>query len=156
IRSMSTQEVDHGPASFLMRTGYPSTGPVQYPTFGALVAKELGDVQATLPNFVSISPYRIISPDAYSSGFLGPQYAPLIIGQGHGLPRQQEGSYEQALKVQDIDLPAGVNRARADARLGLLEHLETNFIAGHTGMAPLSHRTAYAQAVRLMKTAAHK
>src|SRR5581483_10886679 len=56
----------------------------------------------------------------------------------------------------DIDLPGGLDQAHADARLDLLENLESNFIAGHTGVAPLSHRTAYAQAIRLMKTAAHK
>ncbi len=40
IRSMSTKEGDHGRASFLMRTGYQPTGPIQYPTLGSLVAKE--------------------------------------------------------------------------------------------------------------------
>src|SRR5205085_4769903 len=41
IRSMSTKEADHGRATYLMRTGRPPGGPIQYPVLGSLVAKEL-------------------------------------------------------------------------------------------------------------------
>src|SRR5437868_7812070 len=80
VRSMSTKEGDHGRATFLMRTGYLPTGPIQHPTLGSLVSKELGRDDNPLPNFVSIGPYRIFSPAAYGPGFLGPQYAPLLVG----------------------------------------------------------------------------
>ena len=56
IRSMSTKEGDHGRATFNLRTGYQQTGPIRYPTFGSLVAKELGRDDAELPNCVSIAP----------------------------------------------------------------------------------------------------
>src|SRR5205807_587402 len=75
IRSMSTKEADHGRATFLLRTGRVPGGPVQYPTFGSVLSKELGHADAALPNFVSIAPFRALSPAAFSSGFLGPQYA---------------------------------------------------------------------------------
>src|SRR5262245_20239710 len=58
IRSMTTKEADHSRATFIMRTGYNQTGPIQYPSIGALVSKELGKDDAALPNFVSIAPYR--------------------------------------------------------------------------------------------------
>src|ERR1700722_11725946 len=48
IRSMSTREGDHGRGTFLMRTGYLPTGPIQYPTLGSLVSKELGEETAPL------------------------------------------------------------------------------------------------------------
>src|SRR5437763_9205782 len=89
IRSMSTKEADHGRASYYMRTGYLPQGPIQYPTLGSLVSKELGKQDFPLPNFVSIAPYRFFNPAAYSSGFLGPQYAPLMVadaGQGFTQP----------------------------------------------------------------------
>jgi hypothetical protein len=155
VRSMSTKEGEHGRATFLMRTGYMPTGPIQYPTLGSLVAKELGAEDAPLPNFVSIGPYRFFNVASYGPGFLGPQYAPLIVGDGNQFFRQQ-GGYEQALKVQDIDLPSGVDPAHADARLDLLQDMESDFVAAHPGVAPLSHKTAYHRAVRLMKTAANK
>src|SRR5206468_4881021 len=84
LRSMSTKEADHGRATYLMRTGRAPGGPVQYPMIGSVLAKELereGEAPAELPGFVSIAPFRFLSPAAYGAGFLGPQYAPLIVGE---------------------------------------------------------------------------
>ncbi len=81
IRSMSTKEADHGRATYQMHTGRPPSGPIQYPSLGSLVAKELERDDAELPGFVSIAPFRLFNPAAYGPGFLGPQYAPLIVGE---------------------------------------------------------------------------
>ncbi len=156
VRSMSTKEGEHGRATFLMRTGYQPTGPIQYPTLGSLVAKELGDEDAPLPNFVSIGPARFFNGSAYGPGFLGPRYAPLVVGDSNLFVQPQERGYEQALKVKDIDLPGGVDRAHANARIDLLQEMESDFLADHPGVAPLSHKTAYDRAVKLMRTAANK
>jgi hypothetical protein len=157
VRSMSTQEGDHGRATFLMRTGYRPTGPIQYPTLGSLVSKELGRDDNPLPNFVSISPYRIFSPAAYGPGFLGPQYAPLLVGDaGNRIFVQQPNSndYEQQLRVEDLTPPGDVNRSQLDARINLLEEMEREFVQRHPGLSPQSHQTAYERAVRLMRTSA--
>lgn len=158
VRSMTSKEGDHGRASFLMRNGLLPQGPIQYPTIGSLLSKELGNDQSELPNFVSIAPYRFFSPAAYSPGFLGPKYAPLVVGDlGAGFfnPNQQNG-YDQALKVQDLTPPSNINKEQADARIDLLQGLEKDFIEKHPGVAPQSHATAYDRAVRLMRTAAAK
>jgi hypothetical protein len=157
IRSMSTKEADHARATFYMRTGYLPQGPIQYPTMGSLISKELGQPDFPLPNFVSIAPYRFFSPAAYGSGFLGPQHAPLIVGDT-GLQFNQPGqmNYEQMLKVQDLDLPREVSEKQADARIDLLKDLENDFAATHPGVGPHSHQTAYERAVKLMKTEAAK
>ncbi len=39
---MTSKEGDHGRATYVVRTGYMREGPVQYPTLGSLVSKELG------------------------------------------------------------------------------------------------------------------
>jgi hypothetical protein len=156
VRSMSTREGDHGRATFLMRTGYLPQGPIQYPTLGSLVSKELGTDQNPLPNFVSIAPYRIFSPMAWGPGFLGPQYAPLLVGDlGNQFVAQQPGNnYEQSLRVADLTPPEGVSQAQADARINLLLDMERDFVSRNPGMSPQSHATAYDRAVRLMRTAA--
>ena len=158
IRSMSTKEADHGRATHYMRTGYLPQGPIQYPTLGSLVSKELGQADFELPNFVSIAPYRFFNPAAFGSGFLGPQYAPLVIGDAAQQFAQpgQNPTYEQMLKVQDLDRPAGVTSKQADARAELLRDIEKDFIANHPGVGPASHQTAYERAVKLMKTEAAK
>jgi hypothetical protein len=154
IRSMTTKEGDHGRASYFVRTGYLPQGPIEYPTLGALVAKELGSDESPLPSFVSIAPFRIFSPEAYGSGFLGPRFAPLIVGDMNG--QVIAGNYEQTLKVENLTQPREVTRSQADARIDLLRGLENDFVTHHPGLATLSHQTAYERAVRLMRSAASR
>jgi hypothetical protein len=157
IRSMSTKEADHGRATYQMRTGRPPGGPVQYPVLGSLVAKELERADAELPGFVSIAPFRFLSPAAYGSGFLGPQYAPLIVGENAGFrPAPGQEPSDQALKVADMDRPDRVTEARASARISLLDEMEQDFLSTREGVASLSHRTAYQRAVTMMRSAAAK
>src|SRR5262245_40060896 len=89
IRSMNSKEGDHGRATFLMRTGYLPQGPIQYPSLGALVSKELGDDTSELPNFVSVAPFRVLNQGAFGAGFLGPRHAPLTVGETGLAPAQQ-------------------------------------------------------------------
>jgi hypothetical protein len=156
IRSMRSQEGDHGRATFLLRTGYLPQGPIQYPTLGSLVSKELGAPDAPLPNFVSIAPYRIFNQAAFAPGFLGPQYAPLLVGDvgNRAFQPNAQNNYEQELRVQDLAPPPGVDNPQLDARIGLLQDMERDFVERHPGLSPQSHRTAYDRAVRLMRTAA--
>jgi len=156
IRTMSSREGDHGRATFLLRTGYLPQGPVQYPTLGSLVSRELGNDTSPLPNFVSIAPFRQFNPAAFSPGFLGPRFAPLLVGEANGFVQGQPGQndYERALQVQDLQPPADVVRPQLDARIGLLEDMERDFVGRHPGISAQSHQAAYERAVRLMRTAA--
>ncbi len=157
IRSMKTKEADHGRATYQMRTGHIPGGPVQFPTLGSLLAKELEQPGAELPSFVSIAPYRFFSPAAYGPGFLGPQYAPLVVGENQQslIPIQgRQTNYEESLKVGDIDLPAGVDKERADARVALLGEMQKDFLEKRSSISALSHRSAYQRAVTLMHSTA--
>jgi hypothetical protein len=157
VRSMSTREADHGRGTYILHTGYVPQGAIQYPTLGSLVSKELGTDDAPLPNFVSIAPSRVFSPAAFSPGFLGPRYAPLLIGdQANQFVVQQPGrnNVQDTLQVQDLRSAGQVTRAEEDARIDLLRQLERDFTTAHPGVSPQSHLTAYNRAVRLMRTAA--
>jgi len=110
-----------------------------------------------LPNFVSIAPFRALSPAAYGPGFLGPQFAPLVVGEGAiNFGPQQQTNVDQLLKVEDLDLPNGVSTKRASSRVQLLQEMEQDFVARRPGAAPLTHSTAYQRAVTLMRSAAAK
>jgi hypothetical protein len=157
IRSMNTKEADHGRATFLMRTGAVPVGPVQYPPLGSLITKELEKPEDEIPGFVSIGPYRFFSPGSFTPGFLGPQYAPLIVGDtGIALNPMGQTNYEQSLKVQDLDVVAGVSQKQAESRIDLLSDLDKDFLADRPGVSSLSHRTAYERAVRMMRSQAVK
>ena len=150
IRSMSTKEGDHGRATFHLRTGYAPTGPIRYPSLGSLVAREFEGPDDQLPNFVSIAPLRTFNQAAFGPGFLGPQYAPLIVGERAASPAGRAGGP----RVEDMDAPPGVDLRRADDRLALLDGLEADFLADHPGGSALGHQTAYRRAVRMVRSEA--
>jgi hypothetical protein len=151
VRSMTSKEGDHGRAAYYLRTGYLPQGQVRHPALGSLVAKELEAAAASdLPRCVSIAPLRFDNPAAWTSGFLGHEYAPLIVGD-QKLGRAQ-GDYEARLKIRDLDLPRGVDRKRADARLGLLADADSGFLSDHPGDSPGSHQVAIDHAASLMRS----
>jgi hypothetical protein len=157
VRSMNTKEADHGRATYLMRTGRAPGGPIQYPPLGSLVAKELERPDDELPSFVSIAPFRFLSPAAYTPGFLGPRYAPLVVGDNQSYFVRQPGQDDAAaLKVEDLSPPRDVSSPRAEARIRMLDEMEDEFLAGRASPAALSHRAAYQRAVRMMRSAAAK
>jgi uncharacterized protein (DUF1501 family) len=156
IRSMATKEGDHGRGTYLMRTGHAPGGPVHYPSVGSLFSKELARGGAALPNFVSIAPYRFFSPAAYGPGFLGPQFAPLVVGETAQslvpVPGQQQNNYEDSLKVPDLDPPKGVSAERAAARAKLLGEMQDDFVAERSTVSTRSNRSAYQGALALMRS----
>ncbi len=160
IRSMATREADHGRATYQMRTGHLPGGPVHFPTLGSLLSREMEQPGAELPSFVSIAPYRFFSPAAYGPGFLGPQYAPLVVGENQQslipIPGQQTSNYEDSLRVQDLALPDGVSEERAAARVRLLAEMQDDFLDKRSALPSQSHRSAYRRAVTLMRSAATK
>jgi hypothetical protein len=154
IRSMSTKEGDHSRATYYLRTGYLPSGPVRYPALGSLVANEFDDGSAEIPGFVSVSPYRAINAAAFSSGFLGPKSAPLSVGERNVGSGADAPSY--SMRVEDLDIPRGIGRPRADERLELMQTLGSNFLASRPGAATSSHQSAYIRAVKMMRSSAAK
>jgi hypothetical protein len=151
VRSMSTKEGDHSRATSFAHLGYLPQGPIHYPTFGSLIANELGDDEAELPNFVSIAPVRALSPEAYNPGFLGARLAPLMVGGGAG---GAAGTGGDDLKVEDLQPARDITRETVDARLAKLRGLNGRFFERYSGSPAASYRAAYDRAVRLMQSQA--
>jgi hypothetical protein len=158
IRGMATKEADHGRGSYLLRTGRVPGGPIRYPSLGSFVGKELESPDAELPCFVSVAPFRFLSPEAYGPGFLGPRYAPLVVAENAIDAPTPNNAQDVArlLKVQDLDLPTGVSAARGVARADFRDILDSDFLADRDSTAGEGHRTAYQRANTLMRSAAVK
>jgi hypothetical protein len=158
VRSMTSKEGEHGLATYFAHTGYAARGPIQYPTLGSVVAKEAGGGDGDLPDFVSVAPFRTFSPAAHAPGFLGPRFAPLMVGdRGTSfLPLPDGAAGEKALQVENLTRHEGVGPERFDARLKLARELQQDFVAGRPGAVTRSHETAYDRAARLMRTDAAK
>lgn len=157
VRSMETAEGDHARATYHLRTGYRPMGSVQYPTLGSLFSQQLGEESTEIPNFVSILPMRGFSPAAYGPGFLGPKYAPLVVGGSNAYGasvRQDAEGFGAPLEVRNLDLPGAVASDQSSSRLGLLNRFDSEFRQTRPGLAADSHRDAYDAAVRMMRSQA--
>ncbi len=85
IRSMSSSERDHFRAIKLVRTGYPITPTINYPTWGAVVARDRWDPGYDLPAFVRVGRPRIKTRDV-NAGVLGAKYESFKIDEAGKLP----------------------------------------------------------------------
>jgi hypothetical protein len=122
------------------------------------VAHEAATQAADLPGFVSIAPVRRLGTTAHGPGFLGPRYAPLIVGDA----ASNYGSTERgdpiasALRVPNLTPHEGVADRRIDGRLRLLQQVQDEFVSERPSAVARSHQTVYQQAARLMRSEARK
>ncbi|MCA9074808.1 MAG: DUF1501 domain-containing protein [Planctomycetaceae bacterium] len=156
VRSLSTKEGDHSRGTHLMRTGHPPMGVIRHPSIGAALAKEMGSDVLTLPNYVSIAPYRSFNQEAYGPGYLGPRYSPLVVGEtdrGFGAATPGDGEYA-TLKVSSVQPAQGVTPGQMSQRLELWGRMQQRFLKTHQVAAPAAHQTIYQGAVNLMQSEA--
>ncbi|HUG90361.1 MAG TPA: DUF1501 domain-containing protein [Planctomycetaceae bacterium] len=105
VRSMVSKEAEHDRAIALVRTGYPLTPAVRYPTFGAVVARERQDAAFDLPAFVRIGRPRIATRDV-DAGVLGTRYSSFNIEQAGALPANVRPIVARDVLRRRLDLAA--------------------------------------------------
>ncbi|HWB11422.1 MAG TPA: DUF1501 domain-containing protein [Pirellulales bacterium] len=147
IRSLSTKEGEHGLATQLMMTGYPvQQAGVRYPSLGSLLAKELGNDESDLPNFISLSPFRMVD-----AGFLGPNYAPLTVSGASDDPNTRAN-----LALEDLAPPRDRGDKAMKSQFDVLRFLEREFDKGDKADAVKAHRASYAKAMRMVESQGRK
>lgn len=155
IRSLTTKEGDHERGTHLVRTGQPPMGAVAYPSIACSLAKELGaTAESALPNYVSVAPTQQISPAAFGPGFLGASYSPALVGGAGAAPGVLPGVVTPkyaALKLDDLELPAGVGEAQAMRRMKLWNAMERRFLDDHSAASFNAHNALYRKAADMMR-----
>lgn len=127
----------------------------KYPSIGASLAKELASPSVALPPYVSVAPSLGISRASYGSGFLGPKYAPLIVGSQRTntavAPAEEKGKDEgfAELKVDALAPPENVTSTQMASRLDLWKTLENHFLTRHPGATTKAHLAVYDSALRM-------
>jgi hypothetical protein len=146
IRSLSTKEADHNLATQQMLTGYQTrTAAVRYPCLGSLLSKELGNPDNDLPNYISLSPLRMAN-----AGFLGPNYAPLVVSGASDDP-----SARANLALEDL-LPRGRDSQSMRGQFEVLKFMEQEFAKDLESEAAKAHRASYFKAMRMVETQARQ
>ncbi len=152
LRGISTKEGDHGRGTYVMHTGRPPQGPIRYPSVGAMLGKELGDISQGIPSYVSVSPFRAFNPEAFGPGFLGPRFSPLTVGavdqpQAGGAT---DGNGFARLQVDDLSPPTEVSPDRFQTRVELWRSMQSKFLSKRGASGAVAQDTIYRNALQLM------
>jgi len=139
IRSLNTRVGDHGGGARLMHLGRRDEANLKYPDLGAMLARELGQADSQVPDYVSFYTATEGRGNATGqSGFLGSRFDPMFITT-NGLPK----NLRRLDSITDLD-----HRQRADLRRLLSER----FLEGRKSAVAGSHHTAYARVRGLMSS----
>jgi hypothetical protein len=139
VRSLDTKIADHGQAAELMSRGRRGEAGVAYPDFGAVVARELGQRDSAVPDYVSL---YLATEGRYSGkpdpGFLGGRYAAMAL--------------ETALKPDNLALPAGISEGEHAEREDLRRYLSEQFDRGRKAAEVEGYNSTYARVRGLMRS----
>jgi hypothetical protein len=133
IRSMSSTEKEHDRAIAHVRTGYPPSAAVRYPTWGSVVARDRERPEDDLPSFVRIGKPRITTRDV-DAGVLGVRYNPFSIDEPGRLPP---------------NVAPGTAGDVMRRRLALAERLDGEFGRAGGAAAAAERASVYGRAARL-------
>ena len=146
IRSLTTTEGDHERATRAMLTGHkPGQEGVNYPSLGSMFAKELGDDASDLPHYVSVAPMRF--GDAGGPGFLGPNYAPLVVS---GVSNDPEARAN--LTIENLKAPAGVTKESMEKRFEISKFLQDDFNKSAKSPSSKAHKANFERARRMIES----
>ena len=146
IRSLTTTEGDHDRATRAMLTGHkPGQEGVNYPSLGSMFAKELGDDASDLPHYVSVAPMRF--GNAGGPGFLGPNYAPLVVS---GVSNDPEARAN--LTIENLKAPAGVTKESMEKRFEISKFLQDDFNKSAKSPSSKAHKANFERARRMIES----
>jgi hypothetical protein len=114
VRSMTHGEAAHERGTHNMFTGYRPSPALTYPSFGSVVAHELGP-RESLPPYVCFP--NLPAPDA-GAGYLGSAFGPFTLGADPANP---------GFSVRDMALPGAVDSARFATRQRLRDIVGRHF-----------------------------
>jgi Protein of unknown function (DUF1501) len=138
IRSLNTRNGDHGGASRLMMRGRPGEAALDYPDLGAVLARELGREESTVPDNVSFyfaTEGRGMAPG--HPGFLGARFGSMDL--------------TTSMIPENIRL-AGINAQEHQERGQLRDLLSGAFEQNRAGSGIDSHHQAYERVQGIMSS----
>ena len=136
VRGVNTNENDHGKGSYIMQTGRRREPSTDYPYMGSLAARLLAPEGAALPGYIHITPGGGGSISAGEAAFLGPRYAPVVLGNGN--------------PPQNTALPDAVSVTSDAARQSLRRQQDERFLRRRRTALTEAYTSTYDQAAALM------
>jgi hypothetical protein len=139
IRSMTHGEAAHERGTHNMFTGYRPSPALQYPSMGSVVSHELGP-RKDLPPYVCVP--RM--PNVYAgTGYLSSSFSPFSLGADPASGR---------FRVQDLNLPNGIDDSRFATRRHVLEAVNDHFARKEKADGLAAMDTFYERAYSLISS----
>jgi hypothetical protein len=114
LRSFTHGEAAHERGTHNMFTGYKPSPAIQYPSMGSVVSHEYGP-RNNLPPYVCIPS----QPNVYAgTGYLSSAFSPFSLGADPA---------SSGFRVQDLNLPGGIDDTRFGARRTILQAVDAHF-----------------------------
>ncbi|MGC8641821.1 MAG: DUF1501 domain-containing protein [Isosphaeraceae bacterium] len=114
IRSMTHGEAAHERGTHNMFTGYRPSPALQYPSMGSVISHEYGP-KNNLPPYVCVPNV----PNVYAgTGYLSSSFSPFSLGSDPA---------SAGFRVQDLNLPGGINEERFASRRKVLDAVNAYF-----------------------------
>lgn len=129
VRSLTHGEAAHERGEHNMFTGNRPSPALLYPSLGSVVSHEFGP-RHDLPPYICIPS----APSVFAGpGYLSSSYAPFSLG---------DDPARAGFRVQDLNLPGGVDQARYERRVAALEAVNEHF-AKHTSADNVSAMSTF-------------
>ena len=139
IRSMTHGEAAHERGTHNMFTGYRPSPALQYPSFGSVISHEYGP-KNNLPPYVCVPS----QPNVYAgTGYLSSAFSPFSLGADPS---------DAGFRVQDLDLPGGIDDSRFATRRSVLDAVNDHFAKKEKGDGLAAMDTFYQRAYSLISS----
>ena len=137
IRSINTNENDHGKGRYMMETGRPQSPAADYPHLGAVTAKALTSPDAALPGHVHVSA-RGGGSRRNDAAYLGPQFGSIVVGaEGGGL--------------RNSERPKSIDAQHDERRQAFRRQINDHFFGRRRTAEMDAYTQSYEQALQLME-----
>ena len=118
IRSVRTEENNHGEGTYYALTGHRPTAAMKFPSLGAIITKEMGP-RGQIPPHLAIPGWKQGSYGDYLKGaFLGSTYDPMVLAAD---PSQEK------FQVEDLSLPKSLTFERLQHRRSFLSIVDDRY-----------------------------
>ncbi len=139
IRSVTHGEAAHERGTHNMFTGYKPSPALVFPSFGSVISHEYGP-RNNLPPYVAVPS----APNEYAgTGYLSSSYGPFALGADPA---------NNGFRVQDLNLPAGVDMTRFERRRSALDAVNAHFKSKQNADAINAMDTFYQRAYSLISS----
>jgi hypothetical protein len=139
IRSFTHGEAAHERGTHNMFTGYRPSPALQYPSMGSVVSHEFGP-KNDLPPYVCVP----TMPNTYAgTGYLSSSFSPFSLGSDPA---------SKNFKVQDLNLPGGIDDSRFATRRHVLDAVNDHFARKEKGDGLAAMDTFYERAYSLISS----